>query len=345
MKRFFLIIIISISCGEAVDIEATIDARALRISMDNINNISTATPQPIPTPLPTSTPQPTPTVIPFQEESVKEIAKEIAEVYANDVNEFSKERDNFIIEEFIPEVVPQLAPMPTPQPTPTPQSIYSFDAAYDIYQKNREKVLMIEVGNSTGTGWVIEEGWIITNEHVVGSNKNVIVHIPMSGEAAGYTSFAGNVFGVDRKRDLAAIKLDHGIEPIKTREVDVRDIGKDVFTLGYSAGNPGVPSSHSGIISYVKLADTTLQFEKGKSYYRGDEVDSKVSIVVFDAAADPGDSGGPILDKDGYAIGIVYGFLESAGGKRTTGQQLGTNMVSINDVWEDLKANRNTSFD
>ena len=43
MKRFFLIIIISISCGEAVDIEATIDARALRISMDNINNISTAT--------------------------------------------------------------------------------------------------------------------------------------------------------------------------------------------------------------------------------------------------------------------------------------------------------------
>ena len=39
MKRFFLIIIISFSCGEAVDIEATIDARALRISMDNINNM------------------------------------------------------------------------------------------------------------------------------------------------------------------------------------------------------------------------------------------------------------------------------------------------------------------
>ena len=83
---------------------------------------------------------------------------------------------------------------------------------------------------------MIEDGWIITNEHVVGSNKSVIVHIPMSNEGSGYTSFAGNVFGVDRKRDLAAIKLDHGLEPIKTREVDVRDIGKEVFTLGYSAG-------------------------------------------------------------------------------------------------------------
>jgi len=201
------------------------------------------------------------------------------------------------------------------------------------------------VGNSTGTGWVIEDGWIITNEHVVGTNKSVIVHIPMSSEGSGYTSFAGNVFGVDRKRDLAAIKLDHGLEPIKTREVDVKDIGKEVFTLGYSAGNAGVPSSHSGILSYVKVADTTLNYQKGTSYYKGDELGSKVSIIVFDAAADPGDSGGPIIDKDGYAIGTVYGFLESAGGKRTTGQQLGTNMASIYEVWEDLKNNKNTSFD
>ena len=260
-------------------------------------------------------------------------------------------RDRYIIEEALPELVPLLAPQPTPQPTatpqpiPTPQTFADTDSGYEIYQENRQKVLMIEVGNSTGTGWVIEDGWIITNEHVVGTNKSVIVHIPMSSEGSGYSSFAGSVFGVDRKRDLAAIKLDHGLEPIKTREVDVKDIGKEVFTLGYSAGNAGVPSSHSGILSYVKVADTTLNYEKGTSYYKGDELGSKVSIIVFDAAADPGDSGGPIIDKDGYAIGTVYGFLESAGGKRTTGQQLGTNMASIYEVWEDLKNNKNTSFD
>ena len=32
---------------------------------------------------------------------------------------------------------------------------------------------MLEVGNSTGTGWIIEDDWVITNEHVVGSNSFV----------------------------------------------------------------------------------------------------------------------------------------------------------------------------
>ena len=341
MKRFLFVILIVVSCGEPVDIEATIDARALKISIENISKISTATPQPQPTAQPTATPQPTATLVPFDRAKVEQIAEEKVAVVA----EQAYSGDMYIIEEALPELVPLLAPQPTPQPTATPQTFADTDSGYEIYQENRQKVLMIEVGNSTGTGWVIEDGWIITNEHVIGTNKSVIVHIPMSSEGSGYTSFAGSVFGVDRKRDLAAIKLDHGLEPIKTREVDVKDIGKEVFTLGYSAGNAGVPSSHSGILSYVKVADTTLNYEKGTSYYKGDELGSKVSIIVFDAAADPGDSGGPIIDKDGYAIGTVYGFLESAGGKRTTGQQLGTNMASIYEVWEDLKNNKNTSFD
>ena len=52
------------------------------------------------------------------------------------------------------------------------------------------------------------------------------------------------------------------MEPFKTRIVDVNEIGKEIFTIGYSAGNPGVPSSHSGIISYVKTVSTTLNLRK-----------------------------------------------------------------------------------
>ena len=59
MKRFLFVILIVVSCGEPVDIEATIDARALKISIENISKISTATPQPQPTAQPTATPQPT----------------------------------------------------------------------------------------------------------------------------------------------------------------------------------------------------------------------------------------------------------------------------------------------
>ena len=203
---------------------------------------------------------------------------------------------------------------------------------------------MIEVGNSTGTGWIIEDDWVITNEHVVGSNSFVLLFIPDPAIESGFRSIQGQVFGVDKKRDLAAIKVNHGMEPFKTRIVDVNEIGKEIFTIGYSAGNPGVPSSHSGIISYVKTVSTTLKFEKGESYYKGDTLGKNVSVIVFDAAADPGDSGGPIIDSEGNVVGIVYGFLESTSGKRVTGQQTGTSYASISDVWDTLKSGEDTTF-
>ena len=339
-KIFLILIILTISCSEPIDIEATIDARAQRIAEINISKLNTPTPQPIPTAQPTATPQPTPTIIPFQEDEIRKIA-------VNEAIDIARKGDIYLAEELIPQIVPVLVPEPTPQPTATPQS-FEFDAtndlAYEIYRNHKNKVVMIEVGNSTGTGWIIEDDWVITNEHVVGSNQFVIVFIPDPSSESGFTSIQGQVFGVDKKRDLAAVRVIHGMEPFKTRIVDVNEIGKEIFTIGYSAGNPGVPSSHSGIISYVKTVSTTLKFEKGESYYKGDTLGKNVSVIVFDAAADPGDSGGPIIDSEGNVVGIVYGFLESTSGKRVTGQQTGTSFASISDVWETLKSGEDTTF-
>jgi len=351
MKKIILLLLLFIvSCSEKIDIEATIDARAQKIAEYNISKINTPTPptpQPISTAQPTATPQPTPTIVPLQADEIKKIA-------INEAIEIAKKGDMFLAEELIPEMIPILVPIPTPQPTatpqptPTPQPLEFLaqrkDAGNDIYKNNKNKVVMISIGNSTGTGWVIEDDWVISNEHVVGTNKYVLVFIPDSNSVSGFTSIQGTVYGVDKKRDLAAIKVIHGIEPFKKKPVDVQDIGKEVFTIGYSAGNAGIPSSHSGIISYVKTTETTLEFDKGVSYYRGDELGKDVSIIVFDAAADPGDSGGPIIDSEGFAIGIIYGFLEQTGGKRTTGQQMGTNYASINEVWDDLKEGKDTTF-
>ena len=339
-KIFLILLILIISCSEPIDIEATIDARAQIITEMSISKLNTPTPQPIPTAQPTPTPQPTPTVIPFQEDEIRKIA-------VNEAIEIARIGDIYLAEELIPEIVPLLVPEPTPQPTATPQSFESNttnDLAYEIYRKHKNKVVMIEVGNSTGTGWIIEDDWVITNEHVVGSNAFVIVFVPDPSSDNGFKSMQGQVFGVDKKRDLAAIKVIHNIEPFRTRVVDVNEIGKDIFTIGYSAGNPGVPSSHSGIISYVKTVSTTLKFEKGESYYRGDLLGKNVSVIVFDAAADPGDSGGPIIDSEGNVVGIIYGFLESTSGKRVTGQQTGTSFASISDVWETLKSGEDTTF-
>ena len=61
---------------------------------------------------------------------------------------------------------------------------------------------MVEAGNSRGSGWLLEEGLIITNEHVVEHYRTVTVR------QAEDPQFSGRVLAVDRERDLALIEFD-----------------------------------------------------------------------------------------------------------------------------------------
>ena len=304
MKFFFisLCFIFLFSCAEQIDIEATIDERAKKIAIEILNDRQTATPQPTATPQAIIMPTPQPTA------------------------------------------TPQAIIMPTPQPTATPQAIISSDIQ-NLYNEARKKVVRISFntasGKSEGSGWIIEKGWVITNEHVIGTQRFVTIEIPQESRIE-YKRITGEVKGVDTKRDLAAIKINYSQEPIATRDVTIDDIGEQVVTLGYSAGNAGVPSTHSGVITYVKESidvdtDTLTPFW-------GQNLNGKISVIVFDADADPGDSGGPLIDSKGNAIGVVYGRLNTTNGKAATGQQFATNIVSVREVWEDLKKGINTSM-
>ena len=106
-KIFLILIILTISCSEPIDIEATIDARAQRIAEINISKLNTPTPQPVPTAQPTATPQPTPTIIPFQEDEIRKIA-------VNEAIDIARKGDIYLAEELIPQIVPVLVPEPTP---------------------------------------------------------------------------------------------------------------------------------------------------------------------------------------------------------------------------------------
>lgn len=75
---------------------------------------------------------------------------------------------------------------------------------------------------------------------------------------------------------------------------------------------------------------------------RGDDTDG-VGVLIFDADADPGDSGGPVLDLDGLVVAITFGSIAESNGKRVLGQQRGTSLQSVNAVWDDLKTGVNTS--
>ena len=61
-------------------------------------------------------------------------------------------------------------------------------------------------------------------------------------------------------------------------------------------------------------------------------------MVVINTGADPGDSGGPIIDYDGNVVGVVYGQVQSVGGKRVIGQQLAVGVRKLNSYWNSCTA-------
>lgn len=201
--------------------------------------------------------------------------------------------------------------------------------------------MRISVGGGYGSGWAIEEGWVITNAHVVQGFSQVSVRIPIDDEGS-FISIFGTVRGVDTTRDLAAIEVSHSMPVLQRRVVTTDDIGTEVIQVGFSAGTGVYPAIHTGIVTNVQRHLGIVTEEAAILPDRGDDTDG-VGVVVFDADADPGDSGGPVLDRDGVVVATTFGSVVESGGKRVLGQQRGVSVESIDAVWDDLKAGVNTS--
>jgi S1-C subfamily serine protease len=310
-----------LACSPDVDIDATIDSRV----QDALAAQATVTPQPTPSPQATVTPITLPTPLPTATPaSTSTPAPTVT-----------------------PQPEPTLIATATPQPTATPieglgPTPTALPVVTDLYDSVRLSVVRIRNGNSVCSGWVIEDGWIITNEHVVTGASTVSVDIPLAN--GGTTTKTGTVRGVDTKRDLAAVQVVHGADVLPTRVINANDAGIPVIQLGYSViADGGFPVVHQGVVTTVVrhlgnvLDDATQRADQG-----GDI--AGVGIVYFDADADPGDSGGPVINLNGEVVGITFGSVVSTGGgKRVIGQQMATSVESILRVWEQLKSGVNTS--
>ncbi len=336
-------------------LEATIDARAIAL----IERIPAATPQPAPTPppaptpAPTATPAPPPTPVPAPTPAPTATpAPPPTPVPAPTPAPTATPAPPPTP---VPTATPQPPPTPvatatpqpspTPQPTPTPAPAASpfstpLPSALDVYDKVRLSVVEIGNGQTKGSGWAIEPGWIITNEHVVETSATVTVLVPRP--EGGTQSLTGTVRGRDTKRDLAAVEVNHQAPVLPRRRITSADAGLAVVQLGYSAGVQGFPSIHTGVVTVVVIHQGDVNGNAPQKVDDGSTSES-VSVVVFDAAADPGDSGGPVMDLGGTVVGTTFGGVVSSGSKRVIGQQRATGVRDIDLVWEDLKKGIDTS--
>jgi S1-C subfamily serine protease len=143
---------------------------------------------------------------------------------------------------------------------------------------------------SVGTGVVIvDKGIILTNLHVVQGADTIQITF-----ADGMTSTA-SIKGAQPENDLAVLQAhkipDDMIAATMRSTADLRP-GDQVMAVGYPFGIG--PSASSGIVSGLKR---TFRSPEGQQEMR--------NLIQFDAAANPGNSGGPLVTMDGQVVGIV----------------------------------------
>jgi S1-C subfamily serine protease len=147
---------------------------------------------------------------------------------------------------------------------------------------------------SLGTGVVIkDDGTILTNLHVVWGAKRV--HVTF---ADGHESDA-QLVGTQPENDLAVLKaksLPSELEPATMRSTGDLAPGDQVIAVGHPFGIG--PSVSAGVVSGL-----------GREFRAPEGQHALTNLIQFDAAANPGNSGGPLVTMDGYVVGIVTAIL------------------------------------
>lgn len=142
-------------------------------------------------------------------------------------------------------------------------------------------VVQIATPYSTGTGFYVPKyGLIITNQHVISGCQNPVIQDINDRRQTSEVVF------IDTMYDFALIRP---IEPINCDDKDLNFatetyIGKEVIALGHPYGLSF--SSTFGIISNIDL-----------------DIEG-ISYIMHDAALNPGNSGGPLINKDGEVVGV-----------------------------------------
>ena len=179
---------------------------------------------------------------------------------------------------------------------------------------------MLKNDRSTGSGFVIDDRYVITNRHVVsGPDPRFLITSPSGIKTEG------EVVYVDRKLDFAIVKAE-GIRRINPLPVCYRSYpfpGQGVVALGSPLGLAGTVTT--GIVSAVRTPSGSRDLKGMAPNY--------ITLIQTDAAISPGNSGGPLLNKHGEVIGVNTWAL--GGGGRAQNINFA---ISIVDILKALEA-------
>lgn len=161
-----------------------------------------------------------------------------------------------------------------------------------MFQSHPQRVPL----QTRGSGIIVrKDGYILTNNHVV-KNGNVELGKITVTLSDGKTKDA-RIIGTDEQSDLAVIKIDGDNYPVaELGDSDAAEVGQIVFTFGS-------PFLFSGSVSQGIVSG--LGRELGLSPYE--------NLIQTDAAMNPGNSGGPLVNLQGEVIGINKAIATAGG--------------------------------
>ena len=166
---------------------------------------------------------------------------------------------------------------------------------------------------AVGSGFVIsEDGYVITNNHVVAGADEIQVHLN------DRRVFDAEVIGLDEPSDLALLKIGAGDLPfVEFGDSDILRVGDWVLAIGSPFGLEF--SAAAGIVSAQGRS------VPGRSSY------NYMSFIQTDVAINQGNSGGPLFNLDGEVVGINSQILSSTGGSNGISFSIPSN-VALNVV-------------
>jgi putative serine protease PepD len=193
----------------------------------------------------------------------------------------------------------------TPASTGTPRAVSSTAlTATQIYEQSSAGVVAIKAvtpqGQDEGTGIVLNgQGLILTNDHVVAGASSLTV----AANGSSSSTRSATLVGEEANEDLALIKVDPsglGLKPLTLASTKNVQVGNSVYAIGSPYGLEETLTR--GIVSAL---GRTISAPDG----------SKITgAIQTDAALNPGNSGGPLLNDEGQVIGVNSQIASGASG-------------------------------
>jgi len=241
----------------------------------------------------------------------------------------------------------ELGKAPVPRPSEAPPVLQQLNSALqDLVAKVSPAVVQIQVTgygpleegghgetaliarqHAIGSGVIVDaSGYIVTNAHVVDGARHIRVVLPMPSVDFPQAIPVGKkhvvdakLIGMHKETDLAVIKIEEtGLPALSLGSARRVHQGQLVVTVGSPQG-----------------LENTVTMGVVSSPARQPNPDSPMVYIQTDAPINPGNSGGPLIDIDGYVLGINTMILSQSGGSEGLGFAIPARVVRL--VYESLR--------